>query len=46
MAYVERRHNRDDIASDDEDERDAYVLGFPDGDGSLEEGNPSECNIV
>ncbi|XP_071709285.1 uncharacterized protein [Rutidosis leptorrhynchoides] len=47
MAYIERRHNRDDIASDDdEDETDAYVVPLPDGDNSSEEGNPNECNIV
>ncbi|KAI3823494.1 hypothetical protein L1987_04932 [Smallanthus sonchifolius] len=46
MAYIERRHNRDDIASDEEDESDAYVLGFGDGDGSLEDGNSTECSIV
>lgn len=46
MAYIERRHNRDDIASEEDDENDAYALGFPDGNGSLEEGNSSECNIV
>lgn len=47
MAYIERRHNRHDIASDEEDESDAYVLGFADGDsGSLEDGNSTECNVV
>ncbi|KAI3706766.1 hypothetical protein L6452_24722 [Arctium lappa] len=47
LAYIERRHNRNDLASDDEeDENDAYVLGFSDGDGSIEDGNSSECNIV
>ncbi|MFS7889753.1 putative transcription factor WD40-like family [Helianthus anomalus] len=46
MAYIERRHNREDIASDEEDESDAYVLGFADHDGSLEDGNSSECSIV
>lgn len=51
MAYIERRHNRDDIASDEEDESDAYALGFSDadgngnGNGSLEDGNSTECNI-
>ncbi|KAK1408411.1 hypothetical protein QVD17_40158 [Tagetes erecta] len=48
MAYMERRHNRDDIASDEEDESDAYMLGFADedGHGSLEDGNSTECSIV
>ncbi|KAJ0786960.1 hypothetical protein HanOQP8_Chr02g0077201 [Helianthus annuus] len=46
MAYIERSHNGEDIASDDEDESDAYVLGFADHDGSLEDGNSSECSIV
>ncbi|XP_076961128.1 uncharacterized protein LOC143637682 [Bidens hawaiensis] len=45
MAYIERRHNRNDIASDDEDESDAYVLGLAD-DGTLEDVNSSECSIV
>ncbi|KAI7738297.1 hypothetical protein M8C21_015125 [Ambrosia artemisiifolia] len=45
MAYIERRHNVDDIASDEDDEDDAYVLGFTDHDGSIEDGNPSECSI-
>lgn len=46
LAYMERRPNREDIESDEEDVGDAYVLGF--SDGELEEGengNPNQCNI-
>lgn len=46
--YNERRYNRADIESDDEDEGDAYILGFSDADASSEDGftgNPNECNI-
>lgn len=46
LAYIERRRNRDEIASDDEDEGDGYAMGFTDGDGSLDDGNSTECNIV
>ncbi|GFP94841.1 ddb1- and cul4-associated factor 8 [Phtheirospermum japonicum] len=42
-VYMERRYNREDIESDDDDE--AYVLGFSDGDPSEESGDPRECNI-
>lgn len=46
-AYIERRHNRADIVSDEED-ADGYLLGFLDGDASSEEdssGNSRDCNI-
>lgn len=42
LAYIERRRNRDELASDDEDENDGYVMGFSDGD----DGNSTDCNIV
>lgn len=49
LAYIERRPNREDIESDEDDERDDYVLGFADdGDDDSEESvmeNPRECNI-
>ncbi|KAK3018810.1 hypothetical protein RJ639_003042 [Escallonia herrerae] len=48
FVYTERRYNRADIESDEEDEREAYLLGFSDGDGSSEEGttgNSRDCNI-
>lgn len=52
LAYVERRPNRDDMdtTSDDEDEREALVLGLTDGEVSLDDeddaaGDLSECNI-
>lgn len=41
LAYVERRHNRNDIDSDEDDGGEAYVLGFSDGDTD----GASECNI-
>ncbi|XAR60486.1 hypothetical protein NMG60_11033893 [Bertholletia excelsa] len=41
LAYVERRNNRSDVESDEEDD-DAYVLRFS---GDDEEGNPQECNV-
>ncbi|KAK6163259.1 hypothetical protein DH2020_000123 [Rehmannia glutinosa] len=44
-VYIERRYNRDDIESDDEEEGEGYVLGFSDGDPSEEGGNSRECNI-
>ncbi|KAL3653088.1 hypothetical protein CASFOL_002769 [Castilleja foliolosa] len=44
-VYMEQRYNREDIESDDDDEGDAYVLGFSDGDPSVESGDPRECNI-
>ncbi|EEF30123.1 WD-repeat protein, putative [Ricinus communis] len=47
LAYIERRYSRGDVESD-EDEGDAYVLGFSAGDASSEEGsegNSRECNI-
>ncbi|KAM3376091.1 hypothetical protein P3S68_014805 [Capsicum galapagoense] len=40
-AYVERRHNRDDIESDEDDGGEAYVLGISDGDTE----GASECSI-
>ncbi|PHT45187.1 DDB1- and CUL4-associated factor 8-like protein 1 [Capsicum baccatum] len=41
-AYVERRHNRDDIESDEDDGGEAYVLGISDGDTE----GASECSII
>ncbi|CAA0811953.1 Transducin/WD40 repeat-like superfamily protein [Striga hermonthica] len=43
-VYIERRDNREGMESD-EDEGDAYVLGFSDGDPSDEGGASNECNI-
>ncbi|KAJ8631476.1 hypothetical protein MRB53_024799 [Persea americana] len=50
LAYIERRYSRADLESDDdEDEGEAFVLGFTeDGDASSEDGftgNSRECNI-
>lgn len=42
LSYFERRYNRADNDSDEEDEE-AY-FGIP-GDASSEEGNSNECNI-
>lgn len=47
-AYIERRYHRADIENDEEDEGEAYLLGFSDGEASSEEGftvNTTECNI-
>ncbi|TKY48488.1 DDB1- and CUL4-associated factor 8 [Spatholobus suberectus] len=47
LAYIERRHNRADNVSDEED-AEGYLLGFLDGDASSEEdspGNSRDCNI-
>ncbi|TXG73931.1 hypothetical protein EZV62_002510 [Acer yangbiense] len=45
LTYIERRYNRADFESDDEDEED-HVLGFSDADASSEGvGNSSDCNI-
>ncbi|XP_050214470.1 protein ALTERED SEED GERMINATION 2 [Mercurialis annua] len=47
LAYVERRYNRGDVESDDE-EAEAYAFGFSTGDASSEAGsdeNSGECNI-
>lgn len=44
-VYVERRYNREDIESDEDDDRDAYLLGFSDGDAAEDGENPRECNI-
>lgn len=47
LAYIERRYNRADIVSDDED-AEGYILGLSDGDASSEEdsiGNSRDCNI-
>lgn len=41
LAYVERRHTRGDIESDEDDGGEAYVLGFSDGDTE----GASECSI-
>lgn len=44
LAYVERRPNREDIESDENDGLDAYVLGFSDGDSEEDiTGNPRDC---
>lgn len=46
LAYIERRHNREDIESDEDDGQDAYILGLSDGDSEEgATGNPRECNI-
>uniref|UniRef100_A0A5B7BUU2 Putative DDB1-and CUL4-associated factor 8 n=1 Tax=Davidia involucrata TaxID=16924 RepID=A0A5B7BUU2_DAVIN len=48
LAYIERRYNRADIESEEEDDGEAYFSGFSDGDVSSEEGstgNSRECNI-
>ncbi|KAL4592225.1 hypothetical protein LXL04_005213 [Taraxacum kok-saghyz] len=45
LAFIERRRDREDFESDEEDENDGYVMGFSDG-GSLDDGNSTECNIV
>lgn len=47
LAYVERRYNRGDIESDDEDQREALILGLSDNEESSSEngGNYSGCNI-
>lgn len=45
LAYIERRRNRDELASDEDDD-DGYAMGFHDGDGPLDDGNATECNIV
>ncbi|KAK0603559.1 hypothetical protein LWI29_006266 [Acer saccharum] len=45
LAYIERRYNRADFESDDEDEED-HVLGFSDAEASSEGvGNSGDCNI-
>ncbi|XP_047160574.1 protein ALTERED SEED GERMINATION 2 [Vigna umbellata] len=47
LAYIERRHSRADIMSDDDD-AEGYLLGRLDGDSSSEEdspGNSRDCNI-
>ncbi|KAK4440786.1 DDB1- and CUL4-associated factor 8 [Sesamum alatum] len=45
-VYIERRYNREDVESDnDDDEGESYVLGFSDGGPSEEGGNSRECNI-
>jgi len=47
LAYIERRHNRADIVSDEED-AEGHLLGLLDGDVSSEEdspGNSRDCNI-
>lgn len=48
LAYIERRPNREDIESDEDDGRDGYVLGFAGDDDDSDESvmeNPRECNI-
>lgn len=44
-VYVDRGYNREDIDSDEDDEREAYLLGFSDGDPPEDGGNSRECNI-
>lgn len=43
--YIEPRYNRGDIESDDDNDGEAYVLGFSDGDPAEDGGNSRECNI-
>lgn len=44
--YVDRRYNGEDIESDDDDDdREAYLLGFSDGDPADDGENPRECTI-
>ncbi|KAF8395010.1 hypothetical protein HHK36_018949 [Tetracentron sinense] len=48
LAYIERRYTRNDMEGDEEDEGEAYVLEFSDGNTSSEEGftgNFRDCNI-
>lgn len=49
LAYIDRRPNREDIESDEDDGRDDYILGFADNaDEYSEESvmeNPRDCNI-
>ncbi|KAD5508472.1 hypothetical protein R6Q59_030922 [Mikania micrantha] len=46
-AYIERRHDRDDLESDEEDETEnAFMFRLGDVDGSLEDGNSTDCSIV
>ncbi|WCJ41117.1 DDB1- and CUL4-associated factor 8 [Euphorbia peplus] len=45
-AYEERRYNRDDIESDEDEEEEPYVLGLSRGHPSYDStGNTGECNI-
>ncbi|GAB4825391.1 hypothetical protein Ancab_008264 [Ancistrocladus abbreviatus] len=44
MAYIERRYDRADDESG-EDDGVAFVVGFPDDDTASEEANPGECNV-
>ncbi|KAL8516111.1 hypothetical protein ACS0TY_014694 [Phlomoides rotata] len=46
-VYIERRYNSEDIESDEEenDEREAYLLGFSDGDPPEDGENSRECII-
>lgn len=45
-VYVERRYNREDVESDDDDDsREGYLLGFSDSDHADDGENPRECNI-
>ncbi|OVA18170.1 WD40 repeat [Macleaya cordata] len=37
LTYIDRRYTRSDLESDEEDERETFVLGFSDGDASSEE---------
>ena len=48
LAYIERRYNRADIVSDEED-AEGYILGFSDDDAPSEEdstANSRDCNII
>ncbi|KAI3461472.1 hypothetical protein Pfo_018135 [Paulownia fortunei] len=45
QVYTERRCNREDIESDEDDEREAYLVGFSDVVRSEDDGNSRECNI-
>lgn len=47
LAYIERRYDRADVESD-EDDSEAFFLGFADGDASSEDGatgNSRDCNV-
>lgn len=49
VAYVERRPSGGELDSDDDGEREGFILRFTNGDTPPEEGSngdhPRECNI-
>ena len=45
LAYIERRQSGSDHDSEEDDEGEALVLGFGDGDAGPEDGSPRECTI-